>query len=166
MVLEVILKRRSIRDYTSQPVSDQQVRTLLEAAMAAPSASDRRPWHFVVVRDPELRQELGRTHQWSDMAARAPVVFVACGDEQASHHWMVDCSAAVENLLIQATAMDLGGCWVGIYPRPEREAHVRQLLHIPEALRVLCLVPLGYPAAPKSPRTRYEERCVHYDRFS
>ena len=166
MVLEAILKRRSIRDYTDQPVTDQQIRTLLEAAMAAPSGNDKRPWHFIVVRDPDLRRGLARTHPYSGMCDRAPVVFVVCGDEQASPHWMVDGSAATENLLVQAAAMGLGGCWVACFPRPEREDYVRKLLGIPEALRVLCLVPLGWPAAPKPARTRYEERCVHYDRFS
>ncbi len=165
MVLDAILGRRSIRDYANRPVSEEQVKTLLEAAMAAPSASDRRPWQFIVVRDPELRRGLAHTHQFSGMAEKAPVVFVVCGDEQASAHWMVDGSAATENLLVQATAMGLGGCWVAIFPREERERHVRELLGIPSGIRVLCLVPLGYPAAPKPPRTRYEERCVHYDRY-
>ena len=165
MVLEAILKRRSIREYTTQPVSEEQIRTLLEAAMAAPSASDRRPWEFVVVRDPSLRQALARTHQWSGMAADAPVVFVVCGDEKRSAHWMVDASAATENMLVQAAAMGLGGVWVGIFPRPEREEQVRRTLGIPAHLRVLCLVPMGHPAESKPPRTRYEERCVHYDRF-
>lgn len=166
MVLEAILKRRSIRDYTDQPVSDEQIRVLLEAAMAAPSANDWRPWHFVVVRDPDLRRGLAQTHPYASFCDRAPVVFVVCGEEQRSPHWMVDGSAATENLLVQAAGMGLGGCWVACYPRAEREAHVRGLLNLPEALRVLCLAPLGYPAAPKAPRTRYEERCVHYDRFS
>jgi nitroreductase len=165
MVLETILARRSIRDFTDQPVSDDQIKTLLEAAMAAPSASDKKPWHFVVVRDPELRRGLARTHQYSGMADKAPVVFVICGDEQVSPHWMVDGSAATENLLLQATAMGLGGVWVAVFPREERESHVRQLLGMPSGMRVLCMVPLGYPAAPKPSRTRYEERCVHYDRF-
>ncbi|MHB1131472.1 MAG: nitroreductase family protein [Chloroflexota bacterium] len=165
MVLEAILKRRSHRDYSDEPVSEEQVTTLLQAAMAAPSANDQRPWQFLVVRDPELRRALARTHPYSGMAERAPVVFVVCGEEARSPHWMVDCSAATENLLLQATAMGLGGCWVACFPRQEREAYVRNLLGIPEEVRVLCMVPLGNPAAPRTPRTRYEVERVHYERY-
>lgn len=134
--------------------------------MSAPSANDSRPWHFVVVRDQGLRGELSRVHQWATPAAQAPVVFVVCGDERRSDHWVEDTSAATENLLLQAASMDLGGVWIGIYPRSTREDYVRSLLDLPPHIRVLCLVPVGYPANPLPPRTRYEERCVHYDRFN
>jgi len=160
-----ILKRRSIRNYTDAPVTDEQVRALLEAAMAAPSASDIRPWAFVVVRDPARRKALAETHQWSTMCADAPVVIAVVGDPGASDHWVEDCSAATENLLLAAAALDLGAVWVAVYPRPEREAHVRQVLNVPDRLRPLCLVPVGHPAATKSPRTRYEESKVHYETF-
>jgi nitroreductase len=165
MVLDAILGRRSVREYTSQPVGDAQIRTLLEAAMAAPSASDLRPWEFIVVRDEQLKRTLAGVHQWAGMAARAPVVFVVCGDERRSDHWVEDTSAATENLLVQAAGMGLGGVWIGIYPRPPREEAVRRALGIPEHVRVLCLVPIGYPVAAPAPRTRYEDRCVHFDRY-
>ena len=165
MVLDAILMRRSHRAYTEQPVSDDEITTLLQAAMAAPSANDVRPWQFIVVRDLENRRALARTHQYSGMADKAPVVFVVCGEEARSPHWMVDCSAATENLLVQAAAMGLGACWVACYPREEREDYVRRLLGIPDELRVLCMVPLGYPAAPRAARTRYEVERVHHDRY-
>lgn len=164
-MLNWILKRRSIRAYTDDPVTDEQVRTLLEAAMAAPSASDLRPWAFVVVRDPARRQALAETHQWSTMCAHTPVVIAVVGDPAASDHWVEDCSAATENLLLAAAGLDLGAVWVAIYPRPQREAHVRQVLNIPDRLRPLCLVPIGHPAEQKPPRTRYEESKVHHETF-
>jgi nitroreductase len=164
-MLNLIKKRRSIRAYTDQPVSDADVKTLLEAAMAAPSANNRQPWEFFVVRREDLRQGLAETHRWSDMCANAPVVFVVCGDEGRSDHWVEDTSAATENLLLAAVGLDLGGVWVGVYPRLQREAHVKQVLGIPEALRVLCLVPVGHPAEPKPPHTKYDERKVHYDGY-
>jgi nitroreductase len=165
MVLEVIRRRRSVRQYTTQPLDDSQIRLLLEAAMCAPSANDNRPWHFVVVRDAALRAELGRVHQWAGMAAQAPVVFVICGDEQRSDHWVEDTSAATENLLLQATNMGLGGVWIGIYPRSPREDYVRSVMGLPTHLRVLCLVPLGYPVAPPQGRSKFDPGRVHYDRF-
>jgi nitroreductase len=164
-LLELIKKRRSIRKYTAQAVTDEQIRQLLEAAMAAPSASNIQSWEFVVVRDPDLKRQLAQTHRWSSMAADAAVVFVVCGNEHASYHWVEDASAATENLLLAVTALDLGAVWVGIYPDANREAHVRRVLDIPGGIRVLCLVPVGHPAESKLPRTQYKESKVHYERW-
>jgi len=164
-MLDLIKRRRSIRQYTSQDVTQEEVRQLLEAAMAAPSGSARDPWHFVVVRDAATRQKLSQTHTFSDMCARAPVVIVVCGDEKVSDHWISDGAAATENLLLAVTALGLGAVWVGVYPRAERETHVRQVLSIPPNIRILCLIPIGHPAEEKPPRTRYNPEKVHYDRF-
>ena len=162
-MLEMIKKRRSIRKYTDQAVTDEQIRQLLEAAMAAPSASNIQPWEFIVVKDPNLKRQLAQTHTWSYMAADAAVVFVVCGNERASHHWVEDASAATENLLLAVTALNLGAVWVAIYPSADREAHVRRVLAIPEEIRVLCLVPVGHPAEGKSLRTQYKESKVHHE---
>ena len=162
---EWALKRRSIRAYTAAPLADTQVQALLQAAMAAPSANDVRPWAFVVVHDPASRRALAETHQWSQMCAEAPAVIVVLGDPQASDHWIEDCSAATENLLLATAWLDLGAVWVAVYPRPEREAHVRQVLNIPDRLRVLCLLPVGHPAEQKPPRTRYEASKVHHEQW-
>jgi nitroreductase len=164
-MLDLIKKRRSIRKYTPDPVSDDAVRKLLEAAMAAPSADNLQPWEFVVVQDADLRQQLARTHPWSDMCADAPVVFVVCAEERRASHWVEDASAATENLLLAATGLDLGAVWVGVYPNAQNEEHVRQALDIPGKLRVLCLVPVGHPAESKAPRTKYDEAKVHYDGY-
>lgn len=164
-VLDLIKKRRSIRQYTDQAVTDNQIRQLLEAAMAAPSGSNIQPWEFVVVKDPDIKRQLAQTHTWSSMAADAAVVFVVCGNERASHHWVEDASVATENLLLAVTALGLGAVWVGIHPDADREAHVRRVLDIPEGIRVLCLVPVGHPDESKPPRTQYQESKVHYERW-
>jgi nitroreductase len=164
-ILEWIQKRRSIRVYADAPVTDEQVETLLRAAMAAPSANDVRPWAFVVVRDAERREALAKIHQWSHMCAKAPMVIVVLGDPEASSHWVEDCSAATENLLLAAAGLDLGAVWVAVYPHADCEAEARQVLEIPEQFRVLCLVPVGQPAETKPPRTRYEASKAHFEKF-
>ena len=164
-MLDLIEKRRSIRAYTHDSVSDTDVKTLLEAAMAAPSAHNTQPWEFIVVRREDLRQQLAGTHQWSDMCAAAPVVFVVCGHARHSDHWVEDTSAATENLLLAVTGLDLGAVWIGIYPRTQHEAQVREVLGIPDEVRVLCLVAVGHPAETKPPHTKYDERKVHYDGY-
>jgi nitroreductase len=164
-MLDLIKKRRSIRKYTGEPVSDADVRALLEAAMAAPSGDNSQPWEFVVVRDGDLRRQLAETHPWARMCAAAAVVFVVCAHERRSGHWVEDASAATENLLLAATGLDLGAVWIGVYPQSRYEKHVRDVLGIPRGLRVLCLVPVGHPAESKPPRTQYDEHKVHYDRY-
>jgi nitroreductase/predicted RNA-binding protein len=160
-----IFKRRSIRAYTSAPVTEEQVQVLLESAMAAPSANDVRPWAFIVVRDAERRKALAGIHQWSAMCAQAPLVIVVLGNPQASHHWVEDCSAATENLLLAASERDLGSVWVAVYPNLEREGRLREILKVPENLRPLCLLPVGHPAEEKPARTRYEQQKVHLETF-
>jgi nitroreductase len=164
-MLDVIKKRRSIRQYTQEAVSEADVTALLEAAMAAPSANNTQPWEFIVVRREDLRQRLAETHQWSDMCVDAPVVYVVCGHERRSDHWVEDTSAATENLLLAVTGLDLGAVWIGIYPRPQRESHVRKVLGIPDEVRVLCLVAVGHPAESKPPHTKYDKSKVHYDGY-
>jgi nitroreductase len=164
-MLDLIKKRRSIRKYTDEPVSDTDVNALLEAAMAAPSADNLQPWEFVVVREEGLCHQLAETHPWSRMCAGAPVVFVVCGHERRSGHWVEDTSAATENLLLAAAGLGLGAVWVGVYPQSGYEKHVRNVLGIPQQLRILCLVPVGHPAESKPARTQYDERKVHYDGY-
>jgi nitroreductase len=99
------------------------------------------------------------------MAAGAPVVIVVCGRPDVSRHWIEDCSAATQNLLLAVTAQGLGAVWVAVYPDAGRQAKVRDLLRIPESVQVLCLVPLGHPTETRPPHTKYDEAKVHYDSF-
>jgi nitroreductase len=164
-MLDLIKKRRSIRSYTPEPVSDADIRSMLEAAMAAPSANGACPWEVVVVRRDDQRRAICQVHPWAGMCGSAPVVFVILGDPARSAHWVEDCSALTENLLLAATGLDLGAVWVAIYPEPQDEERVRRILSIPNRLRVLCLVPVGHPAETKPAHTKYDERCVHFDRY-
>ncbi len=163
--LGLIYRRRSIRSFTPEEVTAAQIQSLLEAAMAAPSARDRRPWEFVVVTEAEAREALAQTHQFSGVARKAPLVIVVCGHPEVAPHWVQDCSAATENILLAAVGLGLGAVWVGIHPAIERENHVRQVLELPHGIRPLCLIPIGHPAEDKGPRTRFEAAHVHYERF-
>jgi len=164
-LINLIKRRRSIRKYTSEPVTEAEVRQLLEAAMAAPSANNSQPWHFVVVRDEATKARLAQTHPWSGMIADAALAIVVCGDTRQSRHWVEDTSAATENLLLAATALDLGAVWIGIHPDAEREAYVRKVLGIPADIGVLCLIAVGHPAEHKPPRQNYNEARIHHDRW-
>jgi nitroreductase len=163
--LSMIFSRRSIRVYTDEPVSDQDVRSLLEAGMAAPSGSNRKPWHFVVVRDREVLQALARAHPFGKMIGHAAVGIAVCGDPGVSDWWVQDCTAATENILIAVAGLGLGGVWLGCHGRPEREQAVREVLGIPQRIGVLSLLSIGHPAEEKEARTQYDPARLHEDRW-
>lgn len=161
-LISTIFARRSIRKYTSKPVSEKDIRTLLEAAMAAPSSSNRKPWHFVVVTDRLMLDNLARVHPYGKMLLEAPLCVAVCGDTTISpRSWVQDCSAAAENILLAATALGLGAVWLGVYPRESRVDPIRKVLGIPETLVPLNLISIGCPAEEKEPRTQYDEQRVH-----
>jgi len=141
--LNAILSRRSIRKYTAQPVSEEMVRELLEAAMAAPSAGNEQPWHFVVMDDREILDAIPRFHPYSRMLEEAPMAILVCGDlelQKYEGYWVQDCSAATENLLIAAQAKGLGAVWLGVYPIEERVAGFRNLLGVPDHVIPFALI--------------------------
>ncbi len=167
-VMQAILTRRSIRRYTSDPVPPKQVERLLAAAMAAPSAGNEQPWHFVVVRDRALLEAIPRFHPYSAMLKEAPLAILVCGDvtlEKHEGYWVQDCSAATQNLLLAAHAEGLGAVWLGLHPRPEREQGMRDLLALPGNVVPLALVALGHPAEEKGPAARFDPSRVHHDRW-
>jgi nitroreductase len=164
-LIQTIFARRSIRKYTSEPVGESEIKTLLEAAMAAPSASNSQPWQFVVVTDRKTLDALAEAHPYGKMLFQAPLCVAVCGEPAASAHWEQDCSAATENLLLAVAALGLGAVWLGVHPRTERVAAVRHVLGIPEGITPLCLLSIGHPAERKEPRTQYDEARVHRDRW-
>lgn len=165
-LIKTIFSRRSIRKYTPDPVSEEDIKTLLEAAMAAPSASNRKPWHLVVVTERETLDKLADSHRYGKMLHDAPLCVAVCGDTSTSERfWVQDCSAAAENLLLAATALGLGAVWLGVHPSEERVSDVREILGIPEGVTPLNLVSIGHPAEEKEPRTQYDEDRVHREKW-
>ena len=171
--LSVIAQRTSVRRYDqTRDVSDEAVETLLRAAMSAPTAINLQPWEFIVVRDKNTLAALAKANRFGGMIAQAPVAVVVCGDtiqgaDGASNKWwMLDCSAATENLLLAATAQGLGTVWTAVYPHEDRVAAARRILAIPERYMPLCVVPIGYPADPSAkPKDKWKPVKIHKERF-
>ncbi len=164
-VLGFIQKRRSIRQYKKgAAVSDAQVETLLRAAMAAPSAGNQQPWHFVVVRDRAKLEGIMQIHPYAGMLKTASLAIVVCGDlsnENYKRYCAQDCAAATQNLLLAAANTGLGTCWCGVHPRPEREAGLRKLLGVPENVVPFAVIAVGVPAEEKGPADYYDPGRVH-----
>jgi nitroreductase len=156
--LDAIHSRRSIRKYLDKPVPPDVFQQVLSAAMYAPSACNQQPWQFVVLDDRKLLREVPKINSYAAMAAEAPVAILVCGDsslETVPGYWVIDCSAAVQNLLLAAHALGLGAVWTGVYPQQERVEGFRRLLGLPKHVTPHSLVPLGYPAE----QPPQEERC-------
>lgn len=157
-----LFARRSIRQYTNEPVTEEQIERLLQAAMAAPSANNRRPWHFVVATERETLDALAETHPYARMLTQAPLCIVPCGDPAASeHYWVQDLAAATENILLAAVGLGLGAVWCSMEPRAERIEAARGVLGIPPGIVPFCYIAVGHPAEEKEPRTQYDAARVH-----
>jgi nitroreductase len=164
--LSALFSRRSVRKYTGEPVSEADVKALLEAGMAAPSASNRKPWHFLVVTEPAKLVQLATIHPHGKMLSKAGLCIAVCGDRDISpDFWVQDCSAATENILVAAAILGLGAVWLGVHPRAERERDLKQFLGLPGNVGLLCLIAVGHPDEHPDARTQYEEQRVHRGRW-
>jgi nitroreductase len=168
-ILETIYSRRSIRIYDRKKLEKETISNLLRAAMAAPSASNSRPWEFVVVTDEAKINLLRSKVKYGNY--NAPAIIIVCSNlaiaqnESAYKYWVQDCSAATENILVAATGLGLGTCWVASYPKEDIIKLLRETLGIPDDVVPLNLIYVGYPAEEKAPRTQYDEARVHWETY-
>ncbi|MFC1860056.1 nitroreductase family protein [Chloroflexota bacterium] len=165
--MEAILTRRSIRKYTNQPVSDEVLKELLEAAMYAPSASNCQPWHFVVIKNRDILNEIPGFHPYSQMLKDAPLAILVCCDQglQMGGYGVQDCSAATQNILLAAHAKGLGAVWLGLYPTERTVNPIKKLLNLPEQIIPVSLISIGYPAKQKPRPDRYRADRIHHDHW-
>ncbi len=166
-VMEAIFTRRSIRKYSGQPVPDELIKELLEAAMCAPSAGNRQPWHFIVINDHKIIDEIPKYHRYAQMLGEAAVAIVVCCDVtlERSGLGFEDCSAATQNILLAAHAMGLGAVWLGIHVPEGQEGPTQKLLNIPGNIKPVSIISIGYPAEEKPRQDRYQAARVHYNQW-
>lgn len=168
--LDFIFSRRSIRKFTQREIPESLLIDLLEAAMAAPSAVAKDPWHFIVLRSRASLDQLTTSLLNGKMLGEATAALVVCGDLQKAHDQQLsfllqDLSAAIENILLAANALGLGACWLGIHPREERITAVAKQFALPAQVLPVAVIALGWPAQEAAPRTRYNPDCVHQERW-
>ena len=162
--LDAIQTRRSIRRYHDRPVPKDVVERILRGAMYAPSACNAQPWQFVVVDDRGLLREIPKIHPYATMAEQAALAILVCGDigpEKIPGYWVIDCAAAVQNLLLAAHALGSGAVWTGVYPQQERVEGFRRLFGLPKNVIPHSLIPLGYPAEQPPQEERYRADRIH-----
>jgi len=164
--IEAIMTRRSIRKYTDKPVTEDQVKQILAAAMAAPTAGNQQAWEFVVITDRKILDAIPDVHPYSRMILEASTAVLVCGNletETKGGYYPQDCAAATQNILLAAHALGLGAVWLGVYPREERVTGVRKLLGIPDHVVPVSLVVIGRPAESHPRIDRYDGKKVHRD---
>jgi nitroreductase len=161
--IEAIMRRRSIRKYTGEKITEEDITLLLKAAMNAPSAHNKQPWHFIVVDEREMLNKITVYHQYSKMLENASHAIIVLGDNniQETDFWIHDTSAALENILIAAQAKGIGAVWLGVHPDNNLIKGTRNLFKVPEHVTPLGIVSLGMPAEEKPPRENYNEERVH-----
>jgi len=171
-IFSTICDRTSIRKFDpTVEVSEATVEKILKAGMCAPSAMDKRPWEFVVVRDLAQLKALGDALPYSRVENGAKVAIVVCGNldnglpGRGKEYWIHDCSAASMNILLAAKALGLGAVWTGVYPGEDRVAAVRKIVGIPEGYAPLNVIPLGAPAENPTPKDKWNLSKVHHDRW-
>ena len=173
-VLEVIANRKSVRNYTDEPVSEADIETLLRAAMAAPSAKNRQPWEFIVVTDRATLDAMAGRLKHARMLSQAPLAIVVCaetmlelsdGERVENMFWEHDASAATENILLAAEALGLGAVWTAAAD-PERSGIVCDALGITGTVKPLCVIPIGHPAnSDEKPKDKWKPEKIHWNRW-
>lgn len=168
-LIECIKKRRSVRKFINKEVSHNDIETMLDCAMSAPSARNQQAWRFVVIDDREILDKIADHMIHAKMCKTANKAIIVCSvveDEMQELYWVPDSSAATQNILLCATALGIGSVWVAIHPRKEKVNFIKELLQLPQNIEPLSLIPLGYPDEEKKPSNRYDENKVYFNRYS
>lgn len=169
-ILSVIHNRKSVRKYTDQKVSKEDLVTIMKAGMAAPTGHDARPWQFIALTDRPTMLELRKELVWASGLDSSPAAIVVCGDmnkvnEKNTEFWITDNSAATQNMLLAIEGMGLGGVWCTLYPGKDRMEHARKVLNLPEHIMPLCVIPIGYPTGVEKPKDKFDENNIHWEKW-
>jgi nitroreductase len=167
-VLQAIFTRRSIRKFTGEPISEENMQTLLKAGFSAPSAHNSQPWHFVVVKNPASLEYIAEAHPYAKMLPKAGSCIIVCGDnnvQKAKGFLVEDCSAAIQNILLAAHGLGLGAVWCGLYPAPELTQIIATTIKLPDHIDPIGMVVVGHKAEDREPASRFDNAKIHYDQW-
>jgi nitroreductase len=169
--LTIIHSRKSVRKYQEKAIDREIIETLLKAGMAAPSAGNRKPWSFVVIKKRETLVSLSQGLQYGKMVQNAAAAIVVCGilenalPDAERDFWVQDCSAASQNVLLAAEALGLGAVWGGVYPMEDRVASVQSILGLPKDVVPLNIISLGYPLGGEKAKNKFDSDNIHWEKW-
>ena len=164
--LDIIHKRRSVRKYNDTPISDENLKTILSAGMTAPSAMNKQPWRFIIIKDDNLKQEVVKISKYAQMALQSPLSILVLADTDASYldYWKIDCSACIQNMLLSATALNIKSVWTGISEESMINGY-KTLFNLPENIVPHSLIVFGYSDVPFENRDYFDENKVHLNKW-
>ena len=164
--LDLLKSRRSIRKYKSTPVEDEKIKKCLEAARWAPSASNKQPWEFIIVKDENVRKKFAELHPYAKFVAESPVVFVPLTNPEihAKYH-MSDTGSTIMHFMIEAHSLGLATCWAGVIGA-SFEPELKKLLNVPDHLNIMAIVALGYPDQTRESSRKPMDELVHWEKYS
>lgn len=167
--MEAIFSRRSVRQFTNERISAEKIEMILKAAMRAPSAGNEKPWEFIVVTQQEIKEKMAQSNPYAKMIEKASHAIVVCGDLNKQRFdydfWVQDCSAATQNILLEATYLGIGTVWIGTYPIKERVEDIQAILNLPESVVPLSVVALGYPAEKSEGIDTFNPERIHNEKW-
>jgi len=170
--MDAIFTRTSVRKYTDEKVSEEQIELLLKAAMAAPSAKNAQPWEFIVIQDRETLSAITEFHPYSFMLKHAPLAIVVLADTNKEipdlrglDYWVQDCAAATQNIMLQATDMGLGSVWLGVFPREQIVKPLGDLLKVPSNIVPFSIISIGHPEGELRPKDKFDKKKIHYEKW-
>lgn len=167
-VLDAIFTRRSIRSFTGEIISDQDLATILKAGFQAPSAHNRQPREYIVIKDEEILNKIPTFHPYTKMLPKAKCGIVVCGnkEKQSKEGFLaLDSAASMQNMLLAAHGLGLGAVWCGLYPVPELMEPMSELLGLPEEIIPISMVVVGVKDKDSKSIDRYNEKNIHYDKW-
>lgn len=167
--MEEIFRRRSVRHFTDMPVSEEDTLLLLKAAMQAPSAGNEQPWEFITIRDRGMMLKIVETQPYANALRESTLAIIVCGDTKKQKYpydfWVQDCTAALQNILLEAVHLNLGAVWLGVYPIEERIANLSGKLGLPVNILPLGIVAVGHPVETPHPVDRFDAQRVHTEKW-
>jgi nitroreductase len=168
--IEYIFGRRSIRKYKEISVSDETTNIILSSAMSAPTACDKKSPEFIVLTDKSKLKDVSDFLPNGGFLADAPLGIIVCGNIKRAHteslsYMLQDASAAIENILLAVSVLDLGACWLGVHPREDRIEKIKQYFNLPQEIIPVSVISIGYPAEEKEARKRFFNENVHFNSY-
>ena len=163
--LDIIHKRRSIRNFTDKKISEEDINKILSAGMVAPSAMNKQPWRFILIEDDKLKKEITKISTYAQMALQAPLSILVCADTDVSFldYWKIDCSACIQNMLLSACALNIGSFWTGLNgDMPEKYS---KLFNLPKNIVPHSLIVFGYSNTPFEKRDNFDESKIHMNKW-
>ncbi len=169
-VISNIKNRKSVRHFTGESVSKEDLNKILISAMCAPTAVNKQPWSFIAVTDRKTLDELSNKLPSAKMLSQSGAAIIICAIPEKAYDGktefaVIDCSLAGENILLTVESLGLGALWTAAYPDNDRMSTIRKILNIPENIIPLCVIPIGHPTGEDKPKDKFKEENIHWDKW-